>query len=149
MTTRQLYIAKVGRRLLQVALCFVLLLIPFSFPEAQAHSRHELIVDIHVIIHGSDTGVSQETTGALISTVLTQAGIKNEIEKADAVAVQLNIDIYGLDKGRFKVSGLLSGGKDEVDNGENRAEKECDGRDKVDATVVAIVRDFIKFIHRA
>ncbi len=137
------------RRLLQGALGFALLLLPFSGEAAHAHTPHELIVDIHVVIHGADTGVSQENTDALISTALTQAGIKNEIEKADAVAVQLNIDIYGLDKGRFKVSGLLSGGKDEVDNGENRAEKECDGRDKVDATVLVMVRDFIKFIHRA
>lgn len=149
MTTRKLHIAKSSKRLLQVVLGFALPLITFSSQVAQAHSPHELIVDIHVVIHGSDTGVSQETTGALISTVLTQSGIKNEIEKADAVAVQLNIDIYGLDKGHFKVNGLLSGGKDEVDNGENRAEKECEGRDKVDATVVAMVRDFIKFIHRA
>jgi len=149
MTIRQLYITKLCRRLLQVALGFALLLMPFTHHVAQAHSPHELIVDIHVVIHGSELGVSQETTDALISSLLAQAGIKNEIEKTDSVAVQLNIDIYGLDKGRFKIAGFLSGGKDEVDNGENKEEKECDGRDKIDATVVAIVGNFIKFIHRA
>jgi hypothetical protein len=149
MTIRRINISKLSRFLLKGALGFALLLVPFSHNAAQARTPHELIVDIHVIIHGSDLGISQETTDTLISYMLAQAGIKNEIEKTDSVAVQLNIDIYGLDKGRFKISGLLSGGKDEVDNGENRAERECEGRDKVDATVAAIVRDFIKFIHRA
>ena len=148
MTMRQLCITKLCRRLFQAALGFALLLMPFTHQVAQARSPHDLIVDIHVILHGSDLGVSQETTDALISNLLSQAYIKNEIEKTDSVAVQLNIDIYGLDKGRFKIAGLLSGGKDDVDNGENKEEKECDGRDKVDATVVAIVRGFIKFIHQ-
>src|SRR5882757_3334181 len=101
MTIRQLYVTKLCRPLLQVALWFALLLMPFSSQVTQAHPPHELIVDIHVVIHGSDLGVSQETTDALISSLLAQAGIKNEIEKTDSVAVQLNIDIYGLDKGRF------------------------------------------------
>src|SRR4051812_10611533 len=110
MAIRQVDITKSCRRFFQVAMGFALLFTPFTRQVAQAHSPHDLIVDIHVIIHGSDLGVSQETTDALISTLLTQANIKNEIEKTDSVAVQLNIDIYGLDKGRFKVTGLLSGG---------------------------------------
>src|SRR3979411_1268568 len=102
MTIRQADVTKLCRRLLQVFLWFALLLLPFSHQVAQAHSPHELIVDIHVVIHGSDLGVSQDTTDARISSLLAKAGIKNEIEKTDSVAVQLNIDVYGLDKGRFK-----------------------------------------------
>ena len=126
-----------------------LVLMPTPQRIAKAHTASDVIVDIHVTVHNSDIGVSKETLDAAVEHVLEEAHIKCEVEQADSVAVQLKIDIYREDNGHFKVDGDLSGPPDEVENGEDKEEKECETQDQIDDMVVEIVHDFVKFIHHA
>jgi hypothetical protein len=135
--------------LLSAALALAVVVVPMPHRVAAAHTTLDVVVDVHVTVHNSDIGVSQETLDNLVEHLLTEAHIKCEKEKADAVAVQLKIDIYREDNGHFKIDGDLSGPPDEVENGEDKEEKDAATQDQIDDMVEAIVHDFIKFIHHA
>jgi hypothetical protein len=134
--------------LISGALALAMLVIPMP-SRAAAHKHSDVVVDVHVTVHNSDIGVSQETLDDLVLHLLAEAHIKGEKEKADAVAVQLKIDIYREDNGHFKVAGDLSGPPDEVENGEDKEEKDAATQDQIDDMVEAIVHDFIHFIRHA
>jgi|SRR5947209_1997175 len=138
-----------GKALLPGALSLALLLLPATRGVAATRSAEELKVDIHVTIHNSDIGVSQETLDNLVDHLLEEAHFQVEKESADSAAIQLKIDIYREDGGKFKVDGDLDGPKDEVDNGEDKEEKEADTQDQIDDMVTVIVHDFIKMIHHS
>jgi hypothetical protein len=131
------------------ALALAMLVMPMPHRAMAAHKTSEVMVDVHVTVHNSDIGVSKETLDELVEHLLTAAHIKCEVEKADAVAVQLKIDIYREDNGHFKIDGDLSGPPDEVENGEDKEEKDAATQDQIDDMVEAIVHDFIHFIHHA
>jgi hypothetical protein len=135
--------------LLPGALAFAMLVIPMPHRAMAAHKPADVMVDVHVTVHNSDIGVSQETLDNLVEHLLEEAHIKCEREKADAVAIQLKIDIYKEDNGHFKIDGDLSGPPDQVEHGEDKEEKEAETRDQIDDMVTVIVHDFIKFIHHA
>jgi hypothetical protein len=116
---------------------------------ASARGAQTLKVDVHVTVHNSDIGVSQETLDELVEKLLEEAHFQVEKEAADSAAIQLKIDIYREDNGHFKIDGDLSGPKDEVENGEDKEEKEAAAQDEIDDMVTAIVHDFIHFIHHA
>jgi hypothetical protein len=130
-------------------LALALLLMPTPQRVAKARAASDVMVDIHVTVHNSDIGVSKEVLDAAVEHVLEEAHIKCEVEQADSVAVQLKIDIYREDNGHFKIDGDLSGPPDEVENGEDKEEKECQAQDDIDDMVIAIVHDFVHFIHNA
>lgn len=137
------------RTLLPGALALALLLLPAARGQAATRATQSLKVDIHVTVHNSDIGVSQETLDALVEKLLEEAHFQVEKEAADSAAIQLKIDIYREDSGHFKVDGDLSGPKDEVENGEDKEEKEAEAQDQIDDMVEAIVHDFIRMIHHA
>jgi hypothetical protein len=145
---------KIRRILIPATLALAMLLMPTSARVANARVTRvrlasDVIVDIHVTVHNSDIGVSKEVLDAAVEHVLEEAHIKCEVEQADSVAVQLKIDIYREDSGHFKIDGDLSGPPDEVENGEDKEEKECAAQDDIDDMVIAIVHDFVHFIHHA
>lgn len=131
------------------ALALALLLLPAARGVAATRKAEDLTVDIHVTVHNSDIGVSQETLDNLVEHLLEEAHIHAEKEAADSVAIQMKIDIYREDGGHFKIDGDLSGPKEEVENGEDKEEKEAEAQDQIDDMVTAIVHDFIHFIHHA
>jgi hypothetical protein len=140
---------RVRRFLFAGALTLAMLVMPMPHRAMAAHKKADVMVDVHVTVHNSDIGVSKETLDELVEHLLTAAHIKCEAEQADAVAVQLKIDIYREDNGHFKIDGDLSGPPDEVENGEDKEEKEAATQDQIDDMVEAIVHDFIHFIHHA
>ncbi len=140
---------KLRKLLFAGALALAMLVMPMPHRAMAAHQTLDVIVDVHVTVHNSDIGVSKETLDELVEHLLTAAHIKCEVEKADAVAVQLKIDIYREDNGHFKIDGDLSGPPDEVENGEDKEEKDAATQDQIDDMVEAIVHDFIHFIHHA
>jgi hypothetical protein len=137
------------RTLLPGLLALALLLVPATRGNAATRARQELKVDIHVTVHNSDIGVSQETLDAMVEKLLEEAHFQVEKESADSAAIQLKIDIYREDGGHFKVDGDLSGPKEEVENGEDKEEKEAEAQDQIDDVVEAIVHDFIRLIHHS
>ncbi len=147
---KSLALRRVSTLLLSGALALAVLLMPTPQKVAAAHPNSaDVMVDVHVTVHNSDIGVSQETLDNLVLHLLEEAHIKCEKEKADAAAVQLKIDIYREDNGHFKIDGDLSGPPDQVENGEDKEAKECAAQDQIDDMVTAIVHDFIHFIHHA
>lgn len=137
------------RILLPGLLALALLLMPAPRSLASSRTLQTVMVDVHVTVHNSDIGVSKETLDELVEHLLEEAHIHAEKEKADAAAIQLKIDIYREDGGKFKIDGDLSGPPEEVENGEDKEEKEAEAQDQIDDMVTAIVHDFIHFIHHA
>jgi hypothetical protein len=113
--------------------------------------RINLMVDVHVTIHNSGIGISQETLDDLVDHLQEEAHfqVEKEKEKADAAAIQLKIDVFMEEGGKFKVDGDLDGPKEEVENGHDHEEKIAERRIRIDDMVTAIVHDFIHFIHHA
>ncbi len=146
---KSLVIRNLRKFLVPGGLALALLLMPAPHKVAAARTATDVMVDVHVTVHNSDIGVSQETLDNLVEHLLNEAHIKCEKEKADAVAVQLKIDIYREDNGHFKVAGDLSGPPDQVENGEDKEEKDAATQDQIDDMVETIVHHFIKFIHHA
>lgn len=138
-----------NRLLLSGLLAFAMLLLPAPHSFAASRAAQTVTVDVHVTVHNSNIGVSQDTLDDLVIHLLEEAHIHAEKEKADSVAVQLKIDIYREDSGHFKIDGDLSGPPEEVENGEDKEEKEAETQDQIDDMVTAIVHDFIHFIHHA
>ncbi|MDT5122631.1 MAG: hypothetical protein QOC96_2113 [Acidobacteriota bacterium] len=137
------------RIIIPSVLALALLLMPTPRSTASAHAPQTVIVDVHVTIHNSEIGVSKETLDSLVDHLLEEAHLHAENEKADAVAVQLKIDIFMEDGGHFKIDGDLDGPPDEVENGHDHEEKIAEAQDQIDDMVTAIVHDFIHFIHHA
>lgn len=135
------------RSLLPGALSLALILLMAPHGRAAARARQHLKVDIHVTVHNSDIGVSQETLDNMVEKLLEEANFQVEKEAADAAAIQLKIDIYKEDSGKFKVVG------DCDDPGDNQPaddeEKETEAQDQIDDLVTAIVHDFIKYLHHS
>ena len=134
------------RALLPCALALALLLLPFAHGSAASRAAQSLKVDIHVTVHNSDIGVSQETLDDLVEKLLEEAHFQVEKEAADSAAIQLKIDIYREDNGKYKVVGDLDQPGDDNDSDE---EKETEAQDQIDDLVTAIVHDFIKHLHRS
>jgi len=139
---------KLAKNLVLAALALALVMIPTPHRVANAHSAADVSVDIEVTVHNSDIGVSEEVLDAAVEHVLDEAHIHHVRHHADSTSVHLKIDIYREDNG-FKIDGDLSGPADEVENGEDKEEKECHAQDEIDDMVIAIVHDFVKFIHHA
>ena len=95
------------RTLLPGALALALLLMPAARGSAAARATQQLKVDVHVTVHNSDIGVSQETLDELVEKLLEEAHFQVEKEAADSAAIQLKIDIYREDNGHFKIDGDL------------------------------------------
>lgn len=127
-------------------LALALLLMPAPHSIAATHPAQTLVVDIHVTVHNSEIGVSQETLDELVDHLLEEAHFQVEKEQADAAAIQLKIDLF-MDGGHIKIDGDLDGPKDEVENGHDHEEKLAEAQDQIDETVTAIVHDFIHLIH--
>ena len=139
---------KIIRSLFATALAVALLSIPMSRGAAKTHARNNVTVDIEVTVHNSDIGVSEDVLDAAVEHVLDEASIHHVRHDASATSVPLKIDIYREDNG-FKIDGDLSGPADEIENGEDKEEKECHAQDEIDDMVIAIVHDFVHFIHNA
>lgn len=135
------------RALLPCALSLALIFLLAPHGRAAARAGQHLKVDIHVTVHNSDIGVSQEALDEMIEKLLEEANFQVEKEAADSAAIQLKIDIYREDGGKFKVVG------DCDDPSDNRAaddeDKETDAQDQIDDLVTAIVHDFIKYLHNS
>ena len=127
-------------------LATALLLMPSPQRTAKARTANNVTVDIEVTVHNSDIGVSADVIEAAAEHVLDEAAIHHVRHQADATAVHLKIDIYRHDDG-FKIDGDLSGPADQVENGEDKEEKDCHAQDQIDDMVIAIVHDFVHFIH--
>ena len=127
------------------ALALALIVIPVPHATAKAGAAN-VSVDIEVTVHNSDIGVSEEVIDAAVEHLLDEASIHHVRHNADSTSVHLKIDIYREDNG-FKIDGDLSGPADEVENGEDKEEKECHAQDEIDDMVIAIVHDFVHFIH--
>ncbi|HZT60025.1 MAG TPA: hypothetical protein VFA21_15555 [Pyrinomonadaceae bacterium] len=140
---------RLSKALLPGALSLAMLLLPATRGVAATRTRQELKVDVHVTVHNSDIGVSQEKLDELVEKLLEEAHFQVEKEAADSAAIQIKIDIYREDGGHFKVDGDLEGPKEEVENGEEKEEKEAETQEQIDDMVEAIVHDFIHFIHHA
>ena len=139
---------KIWRGFFTAALVLALVALPTPRTMAKAHSAANVTVDIEVTVHNSDIGVSEEVLDAAVEHVLDEAHIHHVVHQADATSVHLKIDIYREDNG-FKIDGDLSGPADEIENGEDKEEKECHAQDEIDDMVIAIVHDFVHFIHNA
>jgi hypothetical protein len=139
--------SKLAKNLLTAALAVSLIVIPTPHRVSNARSATEVSVDIEVAVNNSDIGVSEEVLDAAVEHVLDEAHIHHVRHHADSTSVHLKIDIYRKDNGHFKIDGDLSGPPDEVENGEDKEEKECQAQDDIDDMVIAIVHDFVKFIH--
>ena len=137
------------RALLPGALTLAMLLMPAARGVAATRNAQTIKVDVHVTVHNSDIGVSQEKMDEVVERLLEEAHFQVEKEAADTAAIQLKIDIYREDGGHFKIDGDLSGPKEEVENGEDKEEKEAATQEQIDDMVEAIVHDFIKLIHHA
>ena len=135
------------RTLLPGLLALALLLVPATRGNAAARSRQELKVDIHVTVHNSDVGVSQETLDDMIEKLLEEANFQVEKEAADSAAIQLKIDIYREDNGKFKVVGDCDDPSDNKPADDE--EKEAEAQDQIDDLVTAIVHDFINYLHHS
>lgn len=134
-------LCRMGRALLPCALALALFV-----PAGHGRAAQKLKVDVHVTVHNSDIGVSQETLDDLVEELLEEADFQVEKEKADSAAVQVKIDIYRTN-GKFKVVGDLDDPKDDDDDAdESDEEKETEAQDQIDDLVTAIVRDFIKML---
>lgn len=133
--------------LLPGILAFALLLMPAPHSRAATRNPQTLMVDIHVTIHNSEIGVSKEALDNLVEHLLEEAHFQAEKEAADATAIQLKIDLFMEDGGKFKVDGDLDGPKEEVENGHDHEEKIAEAQDQIDDMVTAIVHDFIHLIH--
>lgn len=141
-----LTITKISRIGFAIVMAAALLLIPTPQRVAKARAVSSVTVDIEVTVHNSDIGVSEDVIEAAAEHVLDEASIHHVRHQADATAVHLKIDIYRHDEG-FRVDGDLSGPADEVENGEDKEEKDCHAQDQIDDMVIAIVHDFVHFIH--
>ena len=141
-------LGKLAKNLVPAALAVALVVIPTPHRVANARNASEVSVSIEVTVHNSDIGVSEEVIDAAVEHVLDEAHIHHVTHHADSTSVHLKIDIYREDNG-FKIDGDLSGPADEVENGEDKEEKECHAQDQIDDMVIAIVHDFVKFIHHA
>ena len=137
---------KLARKLPPITLVIAFVLIPTPRHVANARTKANVTVDIEVTVHNSDIGVSEDVLDAAVEHVLDEAAIHHVRHQADATAVHLKIDIYHADNG-FKIDGDLSGPADEIENGEDKEEKECQAQDQIDDMVVVIVHDFVHFIH--
>jgi hypothetical protein len=140
-------IRRLRQALLPCALVFALLLLPTAHGKAATRASQSLKVDIHVTVHNSDIGVTKETLDDLVDKLLEEAHFQVEKEAADSAAIQLKIDIYREDGGKFKVVGDLDepGGDDE----DEKEDKETEAQDQIDDLVTAIVHDFIKHLHHS
>ncbi len=143
---KSLTITKISRLGFAMIMAAALLLLPAPHRVAKAHTATNVTVDIEVTVHNSDIGVSEDVLVAAAAHVLDEAHIHHVTHQADATAVHLKIDIYRHDDG-FRVDGDLAGPADEVENGEDKEEKDCHAQDQIDDTVIAIVHDFVHFIH--
>ena len=134
--------------LLPGALVLVSLLLLTAHGRAATPAAQKLKVDIHVTVHNSDVGVSQETLDDLVEKLLEEAGFQVEEESADSATIQLKIDIYREDNGKFKIVGDLDNPKDKEEDEEEHEEKTTEAQDQIDDIVTAIVQDFIKLLRR-
>jgi hypothetical protein len=137
---------RLNRTLFAGTLALALLFMPAPHRTAKARTATDVTVDIEVTVHNSDIGVSEEVLDAAVEHVLDEAHIHHVTHHADQTSVHLKIDIYREDSG-FKIDGDLSGPADEVENGEDKEEKDCHAQDEIDDMVIAIVHDFVHFIH--
>ncbi len=133
------------RSLLPGALSLALVLL--MAPHGRAAARQHLKVDIHVTVHNSDIGVSRETLDDMIEKLLEEANFQVEKEAADSAAIQLKIDIYREDNGKFKVVGDCDDPSDNKPADDE--EKEAEAQDQIDDLVTAIVHDFINYLHHS
>lgn len=128
----------------RVMLSAALVLLPL-LSDAHASSANkpsqEVKVDIVVNVHNSEIGVSQETLDDMVEKLLEEAGFQVEESAADSATVQLKIDIYREDNGKFKIVGDLDEpGDDEEEEDEERLTEE---QDEIDDLVRAIIQEFI------
>ena len=143
---RSLTLRNISRIIFAGTLALALLIMPAPQKVAKASAASTVTVDIEVTVHNSDIGVSEDVLDAAVEHVLDEAHIHHVRHDADATSVHLKIDIYREDNG-FKIDGDLAGPADEVENGEDKEEKECHAQDDIDDMVIAIVHDFVHFIH--
>lgn len=127
-----------GLRLALIAAALLL-----ASPHAHA-APQKLKVDIKVTVHNSEVGISQETLDDLVEKLLEEAGFQVEEAAADSATIELKIDVYKDDSGRFKVVGDLDDPRDEDD--EEAEERLTEEQDQIDDLVTAIVNDFIKML---
>lgn len=139
-----------GRRLslLPGALAVASLLLPPALGRAATPAAQKLKVDVTVTVHNSEIGVSQETLDSLVDDLLEEAGFQVEEAAADSATIELKIDVYKSDDGKFKIVGDLDDPKDEEEDEEEHEEKETDAQDQIDDVVTAIVHDFIKLLRQ-
>ena len=123
-----------------------LLFAPAAHASAAAPSAQKLEVDIQVTVHNSEVGVSQETLDDLVEKLLEEAGFKVEEAGADSATVQLKIDVYREDNGKFKVVGDLDDPRD--DDEDEHEEQVTEAQDQIDDLVTAIVREFIRLLRQ-
>jgi len=136
-----------GRRLALATAALLLASLVAPPAHAGPAAPQKLKVDIQVTVHNSEVGVSQETLDDLVEKLLEEAGFQVEENAADSATIELKIDVYKEDNGRFKVVGDLDDPRDgEEEDEEEHEERTAEAQEQIDDLVTAIVNDFIRVL---